>query len=84
MQQQVPRTGNVVNPHLDQTRQVGAPGGRGSPLANRGQYRPPSMKRPLEAGGGNGRPALAEVTSNTVVGVGQNVSELDAKRQKMG
>ncbi|KAF7545084.1 hypothetical protein G7046_g9646 [Stylonectria norvegica] len=38
--------GNVVNPSLDHTRRIGAPGGPGSPLANRGSYRPPTMKRP--------------------------------------
>jgi DNA repair and recombination protein RAD52 len=42
--------GNLINPQLDQTRRIGAPGGPGSPLANRGQYRPPTViggKRPL-------------------------------------
>jgi DNA repair and recombination protein RAD52 len=75
LQQQPQRPGNVVNPHLDQTRQVGVPGGRASPMANRGQYRPPTMKRPMEAGGANGRPALAEVPAN---------AGPDVKRLKMG
>ncbi|KAF4584114.1 DNA repair and recombination protein rhm52 [Ophiocordyceps camponoti-floridani] len=43
-----PRAGNAV----EQARRIGAPGGAASPLANRGSYKPPSMKRPL---GGRGR-----------------------------
>ncbi|KAL5629318.1 hypothetical protein BROUX41_001925 [Berkeleyomyces rouxiae] len=39
---------NLLNPHLDHTRRIGAPpAAAGSPLGNRGQYRPPKMmKRP--------------------------------------
>ena len=79
--------GNVVNPHLDQARRIGAPGAGGSPLANRGQYRPPTMKRPLPAEGpAIGRPALAEVTNSGPVGVvqgqGDNQAGVDMKRQK--
>ncbi|KAF4467331.1 DNA repair and recombination RAD52 [Fusarium albosuccineum] len=73
--------GNVVNPSLDQTRRIGAPGGAGSPLANRGSYRPPAMKRPPPA---DGRPPLADLPSN---GSGPNgpatANGLEAKRQKM-
>jgi DNA repair and recombination protein RAD52 len=83
MQQQAPRPGNVVNPHLDLARQVGIPGGRGSPMANRHLYKTPTMKRPLEAGGGNARAALVEVAPNAGVGPPQNVNGLDPKRQKM-
>ncbi|KAL2023791.1 hypothetical protein VTK56DRAFT_1058 [Thermocarpiscus australiensis] len=72
--------GNVVNPQLDQTRRIGAPGSP-SPLANRGQYRPPTMmKRPAGGGGasdgpGNasaagGRAPLADVSGNVPVGGG--------------
>ncbi|KAI1332794.1 hypothetical protein F5Y16DRAFT_407416 [Xylariaceae sp. FL0255] len=44
---------NVVNPAMSQVRQIGAPGGpgSGSPLGNRGQYRPLTMKRPAPGGG---------------------------------
>ncbi|KAK3392095.1 double strand break repair protein mus-11 [Sordaria brevicollis] len=47
---------NVINPQLDQTRRIGAPGGMGggfssSPSGNRGQYRPLTMKRPATAMG---------------------------------
>ncbi|KAJ4416021.1 DNA repair protein rad52 [Neurospora sp. IMI 360204] len=48
---------NVVNPQLDQTRRIGAPGMGGvssSPSANRNQYRPLTMKRPATAMGGGG------------------------------
>ena len=79
--------GNIINPHLDQTRRIGAPGGNGSPLANRGQYRPPTMinkrQHPNDGPGtGAARPALVEVSNNTgsapAVGSGP-----DVKRQKM-
>ena len=80
--------GNVVNPSLDHARRIGAPGGPGSPLSNRGSYRPPSMKRPLvgetNAQGGP-RPPLADVPANRT-GAGAGVvaaSDLEAKRQKM-
>lgn len=79
--------GNVVNPSLDQTRRIGAPGGPGSPLANRGSYKPPTMKRPLP-GDGNAaaaaRSPLVDVAANTV-GQGQAAAAdvVDSKRQKM-
>ncbi|KAJ3569573.1 hypothetical protein NPX13_g6036 [Xylaria arbuscula] len=75
---------NVVNPSLSQMRQIGAPGAVGSPLGNRGQYRPPTMKRPAPNGpdGGGNKAPLAEVSTN-----GQSVAArnavADAKRQKM-
>jgi DNA repair and recombination protein RAD52 len=90
-QQQPPRPGNMVNPQFDATRRIGAPGGPGSPLANRGQYRPPSMvnKRPLEGNGGGGqaRPPLADVSNNAPPGggaVAMGISGSDVKRLKMG
>ena len=55
---------NVVNPQLDQTRRIGAPGGgmgggfSSSPSGNRGQYRPLTVKRPataMSAGGAAGQ-----------------------------
>ncbi|KAI1172744.1 hypothetical protein F4777DRAFT_590315 [Nemania sp. FL0916] len=79
---------NVVNPSLSQMRQIGAPGGGvGSPLGNRGQYKPPTMKRPAPTGGGGGpdggRTPLTEVSANghgpAAVGDGGGV---DAKRLK--
>ncbi|GAW18533.1 hypothetical protein ANO14919_080090 [Xylariales sp. No.14919] len=75
---------NVVNPSLSQMRQIGAPGGVGSPLGNRGQYRPPTMKRPAPGGpdGGGNRTPLTEVSTNgPPAAVGPAVT--DAKRQKM-
>lgn len=84
-QQQGPiaaQRGGLGNPQLSQVRRIGAPMGPGSPMANRGQYRPPTMKRPISNDGNGGtRPALTEVstngTVNTVTGAG------DVKRQKM-
>jgi DNA repair and recombination protein RAD52 len=85
--------GNVVNPQLDQARRIGAPSGGSSPLANRGQYRPPTMKRPLSGeapggvpagGGGSGnRAALTEVSSNAAVAAAPSVAGADVKRQKL-
>ncbi|KAI1816260.1 hypothetical protein GGS20DRAFT_575578 [Poronia punctata] len=75
---------NVVNPSLAQMRQIGAPGGPGSPLANRNQYRPPTMmKRPASGGpdGGNRTP-LSEVSANGPPTTG-GVSGVDAKRPRM-
>lgn len=90
-QQQAPvpaNRGNIVNPQLNQARRIGAPMGPGSPMANRGQYRPPTMKRPPPSDGGNGgaRPALTEVSANgtTNAAPGSNGTGGDPKRQKMG
>ncbi|KAF4983852.1 hypothetical protein FZEAL_833 [Fusarium zealandicum] len=73
--------GNVVNPSLDQTRRIGVPGGAGSPLANRGSYRPLTQKRSLPA---DGRAPLADLTAN---GTGQTgptpANGVDIKRQKL-
>lgn len=90
-QQQGPipvQRGGIVNPQLSQTRRIGAP--VGSPMGNRGQYRPPTIKRPLPNESNNGagaRPALAEVgvngTINVAAGGGNGVSG-DTKRQKLG
>ena len=75
--------GNVVNPHMDQTRRIGAPNAGVSPLANRSQYKPPTMKRPLPGGGpAQGRPALAEMSTNGDVAEGAAQNGLDTKRQK--
>lgn len=82
--------GNVVNPQLNQARRIGAPMGPGSPMANRGQYRPPTIKRPLPgeaAGAAGARPAMAEVSTNGTVGVAAVAAGGvggDPKRQKIG
>ncbi|KAI8633583.1 hypothetical protein F5Y19DRAFT_461940 [Xylariaceae sp. FL1651] len=74
---------NVVNPSLSQVRQIGAPGGGGSPLGNRGQYRPLTMKRPAPGGpdGGNRTP-LTEVSTNGAP-TGAGSAGVDMKRQRM-
>lgn len=91
-QQQGPipaQRGSIVNPHFNQARRIGAP--MGSPMGNRGQYRPPTIKRPLPNEGNNAggaRPALAEVgvngTVNVAAGGGVGGVGGDPKRQKMG
>ncbi|KAM0246273.1 hypothetical protein ACHAQJ_010293 [Trichoderma viride] len=76
--------GNTMNPSLDQARRIGAPGGLGSPLANRGQYKPPTMKRtlPSEGNGANGpRAPLVDIPTNASNANGGD--GLDAKRQKV-
>lgn len=78
-----PSMGSVGNPGLNHTRQIGAPGGVGSPLTNRGQYRPLTVKRPAPPGPDPGnRPPLTEVSTN---GNGQSVGSggTDPKRQKV-
>ncbi|KAK4162572.1 hypothetical protein QBC43DRAFT_345679 [Cladorrhinum sp. PSN259] len=68
--------GNVINPQLDQTRRIGVPGSgpSSSPLANRNQYKPPTMKRP----------PLSDIPSNAPVNGGNvGINGLpDAKRQR--
>jgi DNA repair and recombination protein RAD52 len=74
-----PAPGNVVNPSFNQSRQIGAPGSH-SPMANRGQYRSLTIKRPPPAADGAAatRTALNEVTNK-----GTDAAA-DAKRQKVG
>ncbi|KUI74202.1 DNA repair and recombination protein mus-11 [Cytospora mali] len=81
--------GNVVNPQLNQARRIGAPMGPGSPMAaNRGQYRPPTIKRPLPSesnANGGARPALADVTTNGTANAAAGAGAGgDPKRQKIG
>ena len=71
----VPRA-NFVNPQSDKTRRVGMPMGAACPLQNRGSYKPPQMKRPVENSGP--RSALGDVTNIASDAGG------DVKRQKMG
>ncbi|KAI5925085.1 hypothetical protein F4810DRAFT_88520 [Camillea tinctor] len=77
-------------PALGHARQIGAPGGvAASPLGNRGQYRPLTMKRPAPGGGAPveaGRAPLTEVSTNNgpgTAGTGTGPPGVDAKRQKM-
>ncbi|KAG5916081.1 hypothetical protein E4U42_007810 [Claviceps africana] len=84
--------GSMANPSLDYTRKIGAPGGPPSPLANRGSYKPPTMKRPLAADGSStssARSPLLDIPANTSGqghDAGGNASMagdgLDTKRQK--
>ncbi|KAG6036064.1 hypothetical protein E4U41_005781 [Claviceps citrina] len=82
--------GSLTNSSLDHTRRIGAPGGAGSPLANRGSYKPPTMKRPLAGDcstSGSARSPLLDLPANTS-GHGNGASNstvadgLDSKRQK--
>ncbi|KAI8934184.1 hypothetical protein NX059_008933 [Plenodomus lindquistii] len=70
---------NVVNPHLDANRRIGAPNYAMSPSANRGAYKPPTF-----ANGGNGqgikRPALQDVSNQTTANTGEGP---DAKKQRV-
>lgn len=56
---------NIVNPQLDATRKIGAPGSP-SPMANRGMYRPPTMKRPHQAPNPT-RPPLGDLPTNETI-----------------
>jgi DNA repair and recombination protein RAD52 len=53
---------NIVNPQLDATRRIGAPGSP-SPMANRNMYKPPTMKRPYQ-GQAPARPPLGDLPTN--------------------
>ncbi|KND89688.1 DNA repair and recombination protein rhm52 [Tolypocladium ophioglossoides CBS 100239] len=76
--------GNIVNPSLDHARRIGAPGGPGSPLANRGSYKPLSMKRSLPDATNATRSPLVDIPTNTTgpsnAAAGDGV---DSKRQRM-
>lgn len=58
---------NIVNPQLDATRRIGAPGSP-SPMANRNLYKPPTMKRPYQ-GQGPARPPLGDLPTNETLQV---------------
>jgi DNA repair and recombination protein RAD52 len=77
-----PRPTNIVNPQLDATRRIGAPGSPSPAGMNRGQYKPPTMKRPNESllGPNAGRPPLVDLPANGPIGgdVGG-----DTKRQRL-
>ena len=74
---------HLAHPQLDGSRRIGAPMGVGSPLANRNQYRPPTIKRPAQEAAGQtpGRPPLADVSTNNPP-VANAGSGPDAKRQR--
>jgi DNA repair and recombination protein RAD52 len=55
---------NIINPQLDATRKIGAPGSP-SLMANRGSYRPPTMKRPLQQPN-LARPPLGDIPANGI------------------
>lgn len=76
------RGGNMANPNLEHARRIGAPGGPGSPLGNRGSFRQPTMKRPSPGDGNSPRPALADLPSNGNPNAAAS-DGMDAKRQKM-
>jgi DNA repair and recombination protein RAD52 len=77
--------GNLVNPQFDHARRIGAPGGVGSPLSNRSQYRPPTIKRPIQTDPNNGgRSPLIDVNSNLPINVVSDTAGPDIKRQKTG
>ncbi|KAG5961727.1 hypothetical protein E4U58_004123 [Claviceps cyperi] len=84
--------GSLTNPSLDHTRRIGAPGGPGSPLANRSSYKPPTMKRPLAGDAsttGSARSPLLDLPANAG-GQGNGASSkatsagdgMEPKRQK--
>ncbi|EFX04603.1 rad52 DNA repair protein radc [Grosmannia clavigera kw1407] len=63
----------------ESARRIGAPSSTSSPLANRGQFRPPPMKRGPPGDAAATRQPLSEVTSNVPTEVGG----IDYKRQKL-
>lgn len=74
--------GSILNPQVDSARQIGAPGMRAmSPMQNRGSYKPPTIKRSLDAEGGVNRTPLANLPANEPVVAGDE-SGGDMKRQR--
>lgn len=69
---------------LNHARQIGAPGGVGSPLGNRGAYKPPTtIKRPAPGVvEGANRTPLTEVSANNAANTAGD-GGTDAKRQKV-
>jgi DNA repair and recombination protein RAD52 len=59
----------VVNPQLDHTRRIGAPGSS-SPLGNRGQFRPLTVKRPAGGDGPGNVPGGGGSFGGGVLGAG--------------
>jgi len=78
---------NIVNPHLDANRRIGAPSYAMSPSANRGAYKPPTFANPNAnvpngAGIKRERAALQDV-SNVNTGANAAVEGPDAKKQRV-
>jgi DNA repair and recombination protein RAD52 len=71
---------NIVNPQLDAARKIGAPG-ISSPMANRGMYKPPTMKRLNDGSNTTTRPPLGDKPANGSVSIASGGT--DAKRQKL-
>ena len=71
---------NFINPQTDKLRRLGMPGGDAMSLQNRGSYKPPSMKRPIEMN--EARSALNDVTVASVNGASGDGG--DMKRQRIG
>lgn len=77
----------LTNPQADRMRKVGMPG-MASPLQNRGSYKPPQIKRPVDSGagggggGGGGRSALGDVTTSSVNMAAEGGGDL--KRPRIG
>lgn len=76
---------NVVNPQLDQTRRIGAPGMMSSsPLANRGQYRPPTiLKRPAAGGDAAAGPNVSTGGGGGSIAAGGRVPLTDMSNTAM-
>lgn len=75
-----PGRANFNHPMPDSTRRIGAPSSTSSPLANRGQFRPPPMKRGPPTDATVSRPPLSEVPSNVPT---NDVAGIDSKRQRL-
>jgi DNA repair and recombination protein RAD52 len=69
---------NIVNPQLDATRRIGAPGSA-SPMANRNMYKPPTMKRPYQ-GQGPARPPLGDLPPNEAIHVTDSGGDMKRAR----
>jgi DNA repair and recombination protein RAD52 len=71
-----PKPTNIVNPQLDATRRIGAPGGF-SPMSNRGSFKQP-LKRNIDTG--VNRTPLTDLPANGALGADGGG---DAKRQRI-
>lgn len=70
---------NIGNSQMAGHRRIGVPpGGSPSPMANRGSYKPPTLKRPMEA---VNRAPLIDLPANAGITHGDTG---DAKRQRLG
>jgi DNA repair and recombination protein RAD52 len=74
-----PARPNIFNPQMDSSRRIGAPA-VSSPLSNRGAYKPPSMKRPIDNGGNGTRVPMVDLPPNEPIG---SDTGGDPKRQRL-